>query len=813
MGPDTNHSFHSCLTRNATVHWRQAIYDTSAQKNETSVDLFLDFKEVDWTFAQKIYGWSAFQYQAWAKGQIINHDAIDHTVNLFTDNILELWVNNEHIFGGDFFDFHRAPVVVEVHPGRNNVSIRLVREVRAMGGSYPPITQACLRLALVTKTLDVVSESLVLPDVVEGRFCSEYGSVVVRNQGHSWLSVRKFLAVSDEDVVGTMHQEVLLAPGQARPLKMQFSVDYRLGQSLKFVLEYSGNETGVRESVFSSRLKHADMIDLHKITFLHRSGVVSYAILKPPHLPTSSNQSEFQVLLNLHGAGVEVNDSLVQHMFDGAQNLSAWIISPTGMSSWSSDDWHTWGFADAQSAVDAIPAWIRTTGWKGPGCRTTPLLVAGHSNGGQGTWYFATHQPDRLLGAIAASGYSSIENYVPYVMWNQADALQDAVLYASRISFRHERLLENLQAVPVFQQHGLADNNVPAYHSRLMNSLLAQAGHLVEYSELPGKGHWFDGTMTTKLMMDFYAQHLNLPCRERTIPTNFTFIIPNSGDMGSKFGLVVDQLSTSDRLGRIKVTSSVHESLTRWQLRTENVHRFHFDLKDHFDNPPHDFTIDDLAHSFSVGAAQASFVKTDGGIWSLEVARDWKTLDQRYGRQRGPVDAILRSVGPFEIVHNNDTLSIAVQASRNFLQYFGADSNLIPITAYEEALERSGNVVVICLGASVPDPRLARHPVRVTNKRIILEMRDQRTTSIPLTAGMGGVWLRPLPKERLELVVWGYDRSGLRQAARLIPTITGAGVPDFVILSDSARWKGHAGAVAMGFFDYEWKISPASYLP
>jgi predicted esterase len=768
---------------------------------------------VDWNFAQKIYGWSAFQYQAWLKGVIVNHGPISQTVTLFPNNIIEIWVGDVHVFGGDFFGFSRAPVVVDLHPGSTVVSVRLVREVRSMGGIHPPTVQATLRAQAVTSTLDVPADGMLLPDVVDGRLCSGYGSVTVSNQADVWLTVRQLTAVSNKQIVGVMYQEITLAPGQSRPLKMIFDVAQKLDKFLSFDMKYSQHGSGVHELRFTVWVQHTNASSLQKITFLHPSGAVSYATLTPPSVSPASGH-EAAVLLNLHGAGVEAGGSLARHMFDGAPDLPAWILTPTGMSPWSGDDWHTWGFADAQAAVSAIPDWIETNGWKGPGVHTKRLLVVGHSNGGQGAWFYASHQPDRVLGVAAASGYTSIENYVPYVMWNEADPLQTAHLHSSRASFRHELLVENLVGIPVLQQHGSADDNVPAYHSRLMNTLLAQTGQLAQYSEILGEGHWFDGTMTTEPMINFYQQHLSNPLCNITAPSSSTFVIANSHDMGSKYGIVVDQLSAPERLGKVAVSVNVNSSRRHWHLRTENIHRFHLDSSVHLTNAPNKILVDDMPHPFQIGTENTSFVRDEAGIWGLEVALNWKTLDTRYGRQRGPLDAILRSVGPFEVVfHSNDTLAMAVQTSRNFLQYFGADTNIVASQEYEEALKRQGNVVTICSGVSVPEARLAHFPIQITHGYITLTTRDRGVMSIPLTAGMGGVWLRPLPDEKLELVVWGYDDIGLRQAVRLIPTVTGAGVPDFVILSNQARWKGAGGSLAMGFFDHGWKISPASYLP
>ena len=83
----------------------------------------------------------------------------------------------------------------------------------------------------------------------------------------------------------------------------------------------------------------------------------------------------------------------------------------------------------------------------------------------------------------------------------------------------------------------------------------------------------------------------------------------------------------------------------------------------------------------------------------------------------------------------------------------------------------------------------------------------------PKQVDTGAIFIRPLPNENLELVIWGSNRKLLHQAARLAPSTTGAGQPDFVILGTNADLEGHRGTLAMGFFDYNWNISQASYLP
>ena len=78
--------------------------------------------------------------------------------------------------------------------------------------------------------------------------------------------------------------------------------------------------------------------------------------------------------------------------------------------------------------------------------------------------------------------------------------------------------------------------------------------------------------------------------------------------------------------------------------------------------------------------------------------------------------------------------------------------------------------------------------------------------------GIGAIFLRPLPDERLELLLWGYDIRGLNYIARLLPMLTGVGQPDFVIASKQCAWKGAAGVHAMGFFESLWEVSESSFI-
>lgn len=178
------------------------------------------------------------------------------------------------------------------------------------------------------------------------------------------------------------------------------------------------------------------------------------------------------------------------------------------------------------------------------------------------------------------------------------------------------------------------------------------------------------------------------------------------------------------------------------------------------------------------------------------------------------MDAILRTNGAFHVVHHSPAAkAIALQVSRNLCQYFAADT--IISDNYKEASPANGNVISITIGNDLPRNSYGDHPIRLFSDRI--EIVDNHSGARSILHGYGSInglaaiFLRALPDERLELVVWGVDEASLDIAARLVPLLTGTGQPDFVVADRSMLWKGLEGTLALGWFDGDWEVSRNSY--
>ena len=132
-------------------------------------------------------------------------------------------------------------------------------------------------------------------------------------------------------------------PGQSRPLPFLLSLLDPLHQRLTLRIIYSyKNAQDISISTASQKFRRLTILEPHKITILHAAGVVSHAILRPPSKNVVHDvglDGTLPVLLNLHGAGLEVDSHQVRHMLDDLPDLRAWVIYPSGGTLWSGDDW------------------------------------------------------------------------------------------------------------------------------------------------------------------------------------------------------------------------------------------------------------------------------------------------------------------------------------------------------------------------------------------------------------------------------------------------------------------------------------------
>ncbi|PKX96729.1 uncharacterized protein P174DRAFT_417744 [Aspergillus novofumigatus IBT 16806] len=710
---DANASFNSALAVNGSVKWKTARALThNFAPGKARTELHVSFPEIDWKFTQAVYGWSALQYQAWARGSLnIGHWA-PQSVAIFTSGLLEIVIDGKRHFGGDFYHYGTVPIITDLSTGDHVVELRLIRDVRASGAIGEPTIVVSLAAEIRNEPLSVDKESLLLPDMCRGKLGTPWASINLHNNMADRIAV---LAISS--IGGCRHKLVMNEPldllgYQARPLVFRIYLGDSSQKELPAEILYKihrGNDEIFQTYPLRLRLTEKSVSQAQKLTYFY-AGIVSYAILRPPPVTCApaipEGDGALPVIVGLHGAGVEADSVQVREMLDAAYD--------------------TWGAGDVEAAVNAIPRWIDSTGWDMVRVSQEEWIVVGHSNGGQGAWFLATHYPDKVIAAAPVSGYSSIENYVPYNMWRDSEPLLSFVLSRSRSSFKHELLLSNVAGIPILQQHGSIDDNVPAFHSRLMHELLGQTQWPSQYDELQGQNHWFDGVLTTPSLLAFYNETATFP-RRRRLPLAFTITVPSSANI-AKGGIYVDQLRSPDRNGVVQVTRDAYSGI--WYLNTTNIHRFHLSPRDLSFTMPSALVLDGRDR-FEVGYIRPErmwFLRDSRGRWTVSEREDWRQLNERYGRQLGAMDAVLRTKGTFNIdICSAGIEHIAVQISRNLLQYFAADSqlsrqcgSLINSDRNQDRVVDSGNVITLALGTELPSSKHISFPIRIQGQGLSL---------------------------------------------------------------------------------------------
>lgn len=152
------------------------------------------FDNVGWDGLRFIYGWSGIQFQAWARGSLdvyasAHAQSNQTTIVLHVWNVGEFWVDDMQYFGGDFYGYRRAPVVLQLTPGRHKFDVRVTHDIRNFGGGMPPRIAFEVEARVSLGGLVAVPDGAVVSDFVEGRIVGKWASVPLRNDAGNWIEV------------------------------------------------------------------------------------------------------------------------------------------------------------------------------------------------------------------------------------------------------------------------------------------------------------------------------------------------------------------------------------------------------------------------------------------------------------------------------------------------------------------------------------------------------------------------------------------------------------------------------------------------
>jgi hypothetical protein len=164
-------------------------------------------------------------------------------------------------------------------------------------------------------------------------------------------------------------------PHVKHPFSISIQVGYKYQNDVTQYMRTFSHKIPVVQDIFTP----------HQFTHIHPSGIVTSSIIKPPKSILAGKVA--YILFALHGAGVENNSPFwAEDAYRNLKDVNAYIVQPSGVTSWG-DDWHgTWSFRDVESAQWGVRMWSVAVSpclpldfhflfW-------APSIVAGHSNGG-----------------------------------------------------------------------------------------------------------------------------------------------------------------------------------------------------------------------------------------------------------------------------------------------------------------------------------------------------------------------------------------------------------------------------------------------
>lgn len=562
----------------------------------------ISYPEVDWKLLRNDHGWAALQYEILMRSKLDVPE--DMEVHIDSEQVVEYafvpWPPTGPVkwHVGDIYGFASTPAgrhlrkdgpsnfarSIHLKKGSHSLLVRGLYEIRMFGDPKDKRPKIKIDIKLWPGTRQEKS-GLVLepgvdafPDIIEGQYAGDVFAIGVRSPPEAEPVV---ISVESEHAE-TVLPRYQLFPGQTRTIPLRFtSHTFDKDISVKLTtrpisLEDPDKAAETRDTV-EWRPQLGSTYDLKKDSWLNSgkplritfgtsrssdTNVARAAILPPPDFPEIKAQAP--LLLCLHGAGVDIEAEGWIKEIPRVKGMFA--ILATGRNEWG-EDWHGGAVTEVWAARKATDL-IFHRALKVP--KNPETVLIGHSNGGQGVWHVGQRNPDLVRGIVALSGYTTINNYVPFTEQRSnhfADPALMGVLQSSLTPYNNEIYVSNLASVPMVVVHGAEDDNVPAHHSRTYVETLRDWGKKaadVTYVEVPKKGHVWDGILTHPTIVKFLH---NLPEKKDVFEVRdagFSIACANPDEMGAKGAIRILELAVPGRLARLDV------NMKHWRKRSSS---------------------------------------------------------------------------------------------------------------------------------------------------------------------------------------------------------------------------------------------------
>ncbi|KAI0306728.1 hypothetical protein B0F90DRAFT_1814573 [Multifurca ochricompacta] len=834
---DLDASYPSSLADGGYVYWARV-------SSPPGSDLLVSFPHIRWASLRATEGWAALQHHSVLRTTLTllpprTHFRLPPTVpNLLIElkrgsffTLLPANVESEQgqdigpqWYSGNIYDIDQAPPHLVRLPTKpspvsptayhlyisGDYEIRLFADPRNAGSEVPTLSISVnVRLELPAIHLRRETFHDAVPDFVEGFAFGDALGIGLRCLSPSWWTVTALSPspeLCESGIVLSLLSHARFAPGQARvvPIRISQSKPFD-GDTLSFSLHATSDESSLTLPIQVPvlRLAHWSRTGTMAITasyFSTDTAPTGFIVLPPEH-PNNPCKVPSPPILALHGAGVDI---FKQHF---------WVEAiPRQKRSWGLD-WHGPSADDAWGTVSALATILEASSrWQAWTIKPERVVIIGHSNGGQGTWYNAARHPDRVVhvAVIPAAGYIKAQAYVPLTQSRSAhfiDPFLRAVLECSFTPDDNDLFLSNLVDTPALVIHGGADENVPTWHSRAAVSVLKTwaADAVVSYREEQGQNHWYPSVFKNAQVSAFLDSVLNEERRPPRRSTTFTLTTAVPADTGSLHGWRILSLLATGRLARltVKVTDGIV------LVSTSNVRCFSIDASR---LEARQLDIDGYAVAVPDLSIPRLYFQNDTSGWRIPTAAESPWVTQR---SMSPY-TILRSSGPLRIVISGSLgseMSVAQRLASDLGVYYKLDADIVLETEVLKSQDRPhrGNIVVV----GSPSGRYVRQCLSKGRTAFtiaeresgppVLQLRGETLTGL----SQGIVFTHPHEDSPTSTMLFmiAHDQSGLERAARLFPTRTGLALADWMVIGKRADKEGASGIQRAGLWGGSWEYN------
>ena len=666
-----------------------------------------------------------------------------------------------------------------------------------------------VRLKPATKSVELETSDLLLPDWHVGVRQATWGAIIVRNNSPqpltdlaleaSWGKGQPVTTRLVQPLPPFSQRKVgfLLPPAepdQAGDTEVQIALNGQPKLNLPRLVD-----------LVTVKLRVRNPGQTYKETFISNiDGSVQYYAVNPAR-PLRPGGPRPALFLSLHGASVEAIGQA------DAYSGKTWghLVAPTNRRPFGFD-WEDWGRLDALEVLNLAQRQLGTDPQR--------TYLTGHSMGGHGTWHVGATYPDRFAAIGPSAGWVAFWTYGAKGR-PEADTPIKKLLQRSTNPSDTLGLSKNYAQHGVYVLHGDADDNVPVGQARLMKDRLTAFHKNFLYHEQPKAGHWWDASpepgsdcVDWAPMFDFFARQI-IPSNESLRQVNFTTANPGISAWSHWVGILAQQ-----QHGQFSSVDVRYDpGLRRFVGSTANVSLLAFDLGHVRPGEPLKVELDGTTID------KIAWPQPQPRLWLVRKDKQWEVTTAPAKSSKGP-----HRYGPFRDAFRNrmvfvfGTKGTAAENAWAFARarydaetFWYRGNGSVDVLSDVEFLE---------LAAREPDRNVIIYGNAETNAAWATLLKDS-----PVQVRRGGVtigdkklpgddaacfFLRPRPGSEVASVgvVAGSGLVGMKLTDRVSYFVSGVGMPDCLVLGPEMLTEGPAGVRAAGYFGTDWTVESGEFV-